>query len=180
MTINKLWSNGWWILGCSYAVSSFIFKCVKCRQYRRSTDGRFTFRQDRTRLHLLLMLGWIVLYQYLKYRRKELKKYGLILTCLCSRAIHIEMVDDLSTDAFMNALRAFIAIRVNVWQLRCDKGSNFVGTQREFATLMKDMYQEKIKAFGCEFLINPPRGKSYGRGVGKTDKDNKECSLGYP
>lgn len=38
---------------------------------------------------------------YIKDGRKELKRYGLILTCLCSRAIHIEVVDDLSTDAFL-------------------------------------------------------------------------------
>lgn len=38
MTINELRANGWWILGCSSAVSSHIFKCVKCRKYRRRTE----------------------------------------------------------------------------------------------------------------------------------------------
>lgn len=41
-------------------------------------------------------------------------KDGQTLTYLCSWAIHIEVVDDLSTDTFMNAW-AFIAIRENVW-----------------------------------------------------------------
>lgn len=62
---------------------------------------------------------------YIKEGRKKLKRYGLLLT-LCSRAKHIEMIDDLTTDSFINALRAFIAIRGNVRQLRCDQGTNFV------------------------------------------------------
>lgn len=45
-----------------------------------------------------------------KNGRKEVKIYGLIVTCLSSRAVHIEMLDDLSTDSFMNALRCFISL----------------------------------------------------------------------
>lgn len=80
------------------------------------------------------------------------KKYGLILTCMCSRAIHIEMLDDLTTDAFINTWRAFIAIRGNVRQLRCAQGTNFVGGKREFLNAMKGLDQEEMKKFGCEFL----------------------------
>lgn len=38
MTMNELRAGGWWILGCSSAVSSHISKCVKCRKYRRLTE----------------------------------------------------------------------------------------------------------------------------------------------
>ncbi len=38
MTVNELRANGWWILGCSGVVSSHIFKCVKCRKYRRTAE----------------------------------------------------------------------------------------------------------------------------------------------
>lgn len=38
MMINDLRTNGLWILGCSSIVSSHIFKCVKCRKYRRCTE----------------------------------------------------------------------------------------------------------------------------------------------
>lgn len=54
-------------------------------------------------------------------------------------AIHIKVVVDLTIDTFLNTLRAFIAIRGNVRQLRCDQGTDFVGATREFTDLMKGM-----------------------------------------
>lgn len=59
-----------------------------------------------------------------KRGRKECKRYGLIFTCLSSRAVHLEMLEDMSTDAFVNALRCFISLRGAVCQLRCDQGTN--------------------------------------------------------
>lgn len=72
------------------------------------------------------------------------------------------MIDDMTTDSFINALRAFIVIRGNVHQLRCDQGSNFVGARREFGELMKGMDQERVKALECEFLMNPPAASHMG------------------
>ncbi|XP_038142217.1 uncharacterized protein LOC119784309 [Cyprinodon tularosa] len=166
MTLNELRANGWWILGNSRAVSSYIFNCVKCRKYRRRTETQSMgdLPADRTEPTPPFTYVGMDCFGpiYVKDGRKELKRYGLILTCLCSRAIHIEVVDDLSTDAFLNAIRAFIAIRGNVRQLRCDRGTNFIGAQRELADLMKDMNQEKVKALGCEFLMNPPSASHMG------------------
>lgn len=166
MTMNELRANGWWILGSSRAVSSYIFKCVRCRKYRRKTEHQSMGDLPVERTESTPPFTYVGMDCfgpiYVKDGRKELKRYGLILTCLCSRAIHIEVVDDLSTDAFLNALRAFIAIRGNVRQLRCDRGTNFIGAQRELADLMKEMNQEKVKALGCEFLMIPPSASHMG------------------
>lgn len=67
---------------------------------------------------------------------KEYKRYGLILTCLSSRAVHIEMLEDLSTDTFINAW-CFISLRGAVRQLYCDHGTNFVGARNEFREALK-------------------------------------------
>lgn len=82
---------------------------------------------------------------YVKDGRKEQKRYGLLFTCMCSRAVHIEVLDDLSTDAFLNALRCFIAVRGNVRQLQSDQGTNFVSACKEFQELMKGMQKEPVK-----------------------------------
>ena len=37
----------------------------------------------------------------LKERRSEIKVYGCFFTCMSTRACHLELVDDLSTDYFI-------------------------------------------------------------------------------
>lgn len=49
-----------------------------------------------------------------KNRRSVLKRYGVIFTCMAIRAIHTEVASSLDTDAFINALRHFIARRGQV------------------------------------------------------------------
>lgn len=67
-----------------------------------------------------------------KQGRKEMKRYGLLFTFMYSRAIHIKMLDDMYTDASINGIRCFIAIKGAVRQLRSDQGTNFIGTKNEF------------------------------------------------
>ncbi|XP_028327214.1 uncharacterized protein LOC114478373 [Gouania willdenowi] len=166
MTINELRANGIWILGCSQAVSSFIYNCVKCRKFRRGTEEQKMADLPSERMETTPPFTYCGMDCfgpfYVKERRKELKRYGLLFTCLCSRAVHIELLDDLSTDAFLNSLRAFIALRGNVRQLQSDQGTNFVGARREFLEAVKEMDQESLKQLGCEFVMNPPSASHMG------------------
>ena len=79
-----------------------------------------------------------------------------------SRAIHIEMLDDLTTNAFIKSLRSFIAIRGNVRQIKCDQGSNFIGTRHKFVDALKEMDQTRLKELGCEFIMNTPSSSHMG------------------
>ncbi|KAL6481772.1 hypothetical protein MHYP_G00098520 [Metynnis hypsauchen] len=166
MTMNELRANGIWILGCGNAVSSHIYKCVKCRRYRRTTQVQQMADLPEERTETSPPFTYCGLDCFgpfmVKEGRKELKRYGLLFTCLCSRAVHIETIDDLTTDAFMNALRTFVAIRGPVRQLRCDQGTNFMGARREFSELLKGMDQERQRAIGCEFVMNVPSASHMG------------------
>ena len=42
--------------------------------------------------------------------RNELKRYGCIFSCLATRAIHLEIAEDLTTEAFLMAYRCFHAL----------------------------------------------------------------------
>lgn len=101
-----------------------------------------------------------------KQNRKEFKRYGLIFTCLSSRAIHLEMLEDMSTDAFINALRCFIAIRGTVRELRSDQGSNFVGAKNELNKALKEIDKEKVTEYllekQCDFHMNAPSASHTG------------------
>ena len=166
MTMNEIRSNGIWILGRSSEVSSIIYKCVKCRKYRKCIQEQIMADLPPERLEPTPPFTYSGMDCfgpfYVKDGRKELKRYGLLFTCMCSRAVHIEVLDDLSSDAFLNALRCFISIRGNVSQLHSDQGTNFVGAKREFMELMKGFTQERVKELGCRFILNPPSSSHMG------------------
>ncbi|XP_057694568.1 uncharacterized protein LOC130917316 isoform X2 [Corythoichthys intestinalis] len=163
MTVNEIRANGIWIIGCSTEVSSFIYKCVKCRRYRKYNQEQKMGDLPSERLEATPPFACSGMDCFgpfcVKEGRKEVKRYGLLFTCMCSRAIHIEVLDDLSTDCFLNALRCFIAIRGNVSQLHCDQGTNFIGARNE---LLTQATQEKVKSLGISFVFNPPASSHMG------------------
>ena len=83
------------------------------------------------------------------------------------RAGHeVVVLDDLSTDAFINALRCFTAIRGPVQVLRSDQGTNFLGAKNEFERGLQELDLARLKAFmadrQCEFVMNAPHASHAG------------------
>lgn len=148
MMMNKLRANGIWIIGCGAVVSSHIYTCMKCRRYRRTSEVQqmANLLEERTEMSRPFTYCGVDCFGpfIVKEGRKELKRYGLLFTCLCSRAVHTEILDDMTTDAFINGLWMLVAIRGQVRQLRCDQGTNFKGAKRVFSDLLKGIDQERL------------------------------------
>ena len=70
---------------------------------------------------------------HLKEGRRQVKRYGVFLTCLSSRAVHLEVANSssLTADAFINAYRRFVGPHGPARQIRSDQGTNFVGEKNE-------------------------------------------------
>ena len=68
---------------------------------------------------------------YVKHGRGTAKRWCCLFTCLTTRSVHLEVVNSMDTDEFIMCLRRFINRRGDVKELRCDNGSNFVGSERE-------------------------------------------------
>ena len=58
--------------------------------------------------------------------------------------MHLELAHDMSTDAFLLALHRFISRRGFVKFLRSDKGSNFIGAEKELKEALKQLNHDKI------------------------------------
>lgn len=80
-----------------------------------------------------------------KQKRSRVKRYGVIFTCLASRAVHMEVAASLDTDSYINALRRFVARRGQVKKIRSDNGTNFVGAERELTRSIQELNQHQIQ-----------------------------------
>ncbi|XP_036345737.1 uncharacterized protein LOC118754980 [Rhagoletis pomonella] len=61
------------------------------------------------------------------------KAYVAIFVCFATKAVHIEVVSDLSTDAFLASLKRMIGRRGLPSDIFCDNATNFVGACRKLA-----------------------------------------------
>ena len=68
---------------------------------------------------------------YIKEGRIELKRWGLIFTCLSSREIHLETLNSMTVDSFLGVLRRFISRRGKVRELRCKTSANELRRRQE-------------------------------------------------
>ena len=173
MTINEVRASGFWVLGLSSAVSGMISRCVRCRKLRGVTQVQkmAELPEDRVEPSPPFTYCGVDYFGpwYIREGRKELKRYGVVFTCLCCRAIHLETATALTTDSFINALRRFIAIRGPVRQLRCDRGTNFIGAERELREAVGEMDENRIQQFllkeNCDystFKTNVPHASHMG------------------
>ena len=68
---------------------------------------------------------------FVKRGRSQIKRYQYPLTCLTVRAVHIEKLDTLDADTFINALMRFSARRGVSAKIRSDNRTHFVAGERE-------------------------------------------------
>lgn len=82
-------------------------------------------------------------------RRRE-KRWGALFTCLTTRAVHIEVVGSLTTDAAIMALRRMAARRGWPRLMYSDNATNFKGADQELRTA----YAEWAPALHNEALLH--------------------------
>jgi len=87
-----------------------------------------------------------------------------------TKAVHIEVVTSLYTEAFLAALRRFIARRGKPRTICSDNGTNFQGAANELHTIYKLLQstsqlatvQDFLATEGCEWKFIPPHGPQFG------------------
>ncbi|XP_037930950.1 uncharacterized protein LOC119665776 [Teleopsis dalmanni] len=108
---------------------------------------------------------------YLGIREKApFKTYIAIFVCLSTKAAHIEAVSDLTTDAFIAALKRLIGRRGLPSDIYCDNATNFVGASNKLADLKNFLFnktnQSNLQTFCTNQFINfnfiPPRTPHFG------------------
>ena len=97
---------------------------------------------------------------HVKRGRREYKRYGCIFTCLNIRAIHIEKLDDLECDTYINSMRRFIARRGKPSKMFSDNGTNFTSAEAEPRRAVKQLDVKAIEKYctfqEIEWFFHPP------------------------
>ncbi|XP_043211405.1 uncharacterized protein LOC122375894 [Amphibalanus amphitrite] len=172
-TLNELRASGYWVIGGRSAVSSYIFDCVKCKRLRGSplTQKMADLPPERTEPAEPFSHCAVDCFGpfYVKEKRSEVKRWGILFSCLASRSIHLESVNSLSADSFLNAVRRFACRRGPIRKLFCDNGTNFVGGKNMLEGALKEEDHVKIRGEllkkDCdwfEFRFNVPMASSMG------------------
>ncbi|XP_048765100.2 uncharacterized protein LOC125672940 [Ostrea edulis] len=129
-------SNGYWITGAKRLVSSVINHCVTCKRLcgkiQEQIMGNLPFERTSTGPPFSIVgvdtFGpWEVVARKTRGGLAHRKRWAILFTCMAIRALHIELIDEMSSSALINALRRFVCIRGSVKEFCSDRGTNFVG-----------------------------------------------------
>ncbi|XP_011170391.1 uncharacterized protein LOC105203313 [Solenopsis invicta] len=96
------------------------------------------------------------------------KAYIALFICFHTKAVHLELVTDLTTESFLSALRRFTGRRGNCSQLHSDNATNFVGAERElreiynFLREQNEVIQTELANQKIEWYFIPPRAPNFG------------------
>ena len=102
--------------------------------------------------------------------RNKLKVYVAIFICLSTKAVHLELVSDLTTEAFIACLKRLFARRGISKNIYSDNATNFVGASRELIELYKIFQSEEndnairefLKTQRVDWKFIPPRSPHFG------------------
>ena len=133
----------YWVPHCRRTISKIVRSCGKCRR----VNAGFYPDPDPPpmpdfRLAKVDAFDHIGLDHcgplYIKEGSKLQKVYVLILTCAVARAVHLELVRDMSVQQFMHGFRRFVARRGLPSFILSDNSATFKCASSEFTTILND------------------------------------------
>ena len=163
-TLNLL-SQRYWIINPKATIRRVIKQCLVCHRKSVKPGEQMMSDLPKERLDMRRVPFFntgVDFFGPLMVRRgrSELKRYGCLFTCLTTRAIHLEVTPDLTTNSFINALRRFIARRGQVRKIISDNGSNIVGCHNTLKQGILQWNQQQIhhnlRQRAIEWKFNPP------------------------
>ncbi|XP_066261326.1 uncharacterized protein [Euwallacea similis] len=167
----------YWPLSAKMMVRKIVKKCVTCIRLQGTTTQYImgnlpSSRITPTRPFLISGVDYAGPL-YLKERgrsRVTIKAYMCIFICFTTKAVHIELAHDLTTDAFLNCLRRFISRRGRCQRLYSDNGLNFVGAHNQLnelgALLQSKGFRDKVGEYTTNeqivWHLNPSYSPHFG------------------
>ncbi|XP_064076272.1 uncharacterized protein LOC135194591 [Vanessa tameamea] len=165
----------YWLIGGNNATKKRIRLCVKCRRENPVLNQQMMgdLPPSRTNLsgpffHCGVDYTGHVNVQSSKDRGIKITKgYIAVFVCMATKAVQLEPVSDLSTSAFLAALRRMIARRGVPGHMYSDQGKNFIGANNVLKQQLIEIqenqeFKSEIVDMGIEWHHNCPSWPSAG------------------
>ncbi|GBO28678.1 hypothetical protein AVEN_185716-1 [Araneus ventricosus] len=176
-TLANIRTKFWLIDGRNY-IRKIIRKCVPCLKVSAKSSNQVMADLPSCRVNISRVFTRVGIdfcgpfsIKLLSGRfKKSYKCYICIFICFVVKSVHLEIVNSCSTDAFIGALKRFIARRGKPSDIYSDNGTNFVGANNELRKILKDLFNKestgKIEDFiaseGIVWHFNPPATPHFG------------------
>ena len=159
-----------WVVGLRNALRRIKHHCVKCRKMAAQPlqPEMADLPPERVEASYPFQSTGVDYFGpfEVKFLRKTVKYWCCLFTCLATRAVHIEVVQGLDTDACMMAITRFMARRGRPHTIMSDNGTNFIGSAREFKELSRkwdqDILRNTLANQQVVWKFNPPAAPHFG------------------
>ncbi|XP_014206403.1 uncharacterized protein LOC106637939 [Copidosoma floridanum] len=133
-----------WIVGGLQTVNSVTSRSVTCINYAGPVKNRLTKTRGKITTN-----GWIA-----------------VFICLCTRTVHLEIVKDYSTEAFITVFTQFTSRRGAYSELYSDQATNFIRAEKELAQMLNKFSQSypksKLAEMNTTWHYNPLAAPHFG------------------
>lgn len=178
-TLTEVRSRYWIVKGRSLT-RAIVHKCTKCKKYegppfdsppppplpefRIKDDPAFTYVGVDFAGPLFVRSG------------VSSKVWICVFTCLVTRAIHLDIVDNLSTDTFLRCLKRFAARRGLPRKFLSDNGKTFKAAAQFLSAIFNDeTVQEHLTTQGSQWIFNVERAPWWGGAFERMVRSTKRC-----
>ncbi|XP_050555461.1 uncharacterized protein LOC126911595 [Spodoptera frugiperda] len=136
----------YWIIKAKNMIKHRIHKCLICSRHSAATKNQIMGDLPKARVtpakpFLNSGVDFAGPYQVLASKGRGVrtnKAYVAVFVCMSTKAIHLELVGDLTTESFIGAFKRFVARRGRCSHIWSDQGRNFVGANKELAAAWKE------------------------------------------
>jgi hypothetical protein len=165
-----------WIPGARSVVKKFVRACVHCFRFRPRHGGQLMGQLPSSRVTPsrpfsrtgLDYAGPILCRTTSGRGHKSFKAYIALFVCMATKAIHLEVVSDLTSSAFLAAYRKFVSRRGLCAELFSDNGTTFVGADAELRRMFRaasEFYKDvspQLSQDGTSWSFIPPYAPHFG------------------
>lgn len=99
---------------------------------------------------------------------KLVKCYLAVFVCFCTKAVHLEIITNLTTESFLDCLKRFTSRRGIPERIYSDNGSTFVGASHELRDLGQFLHKHRDCIIDCtsdqkiQWVFIPPYSPNFG------------------